>query len=254
MAWLYSLCEQVCETSDEMFYSLSSLEQWMEKQTQVSSSLRTFSEDYLLKSFKPRMDKLGQCYFQNLYGGELGSNSISEQENAALKSDPMGPKPTASIDSSARTTTNHVSRRLKKLSRHANQNLTQTEVSAAVHISGKKPNRNEKEFENSDETYLCQALVDFAIKDLRSQHKSSSCYKYYVIDDETFYVRRWTWSPIETNTIASYADIPRFDRTRVVKIINSKSFSESGYVRNPTSESLILNATSESHVPNFCIF
>ena len=98
-----------------MEYSLKALDNWLVQQSSVSTALHTFTQDYFEKSFKAKIDKLCQCYFQHLPGGNLSSNSISEQENSALKRDSMGPRPNSGIDRAVQSTTAHEERRLHGL-------------------------------------------------------------------------------------------------------------------------------------------
>jgi hypothetical protein len=238
IAWLYSMCGQDCETSNELDYSTASLKQWLEKQTDVSSNLQMKTKDYLLRSFMPRIDKLGQCYFQELYGGELGSNSLSEQENSALKRDPMGPQNNAGINRAVETVANHTNRRMQGLRQEALRSLSQMAVEDEIEVRVDEPIDTDEITDIDDAMSVCftnpadltvdqnmlsKVLVDFAVKNVLQQHKSSASYKFNMVNDKTFYVRRYVWSPPKAGT-TFFADIPRFDRTRVVTITNSKLF------------------------------
>jgi hypothetical protein len=211
-----------------MDYSLNSLKQWVEKQTKISQTLQTKTQDFLLKSFLPRIDKLGQCFYQHLYGGELGTNSISEQENAALKNDPMGPHNNGGINRTVEAAANHTNRRIKGLQRHSLLSLSQTNVKSTNNDSEKSD--SDEELSESMKTstvpghfsiILSKYLVDSAVHDLQKQHKASVSYKFHIANDKEFYVRRCVWAPPKTGT-TFYANIPKFDRTRVVTLINSK--------------------------------
>lgn len=226
IAWLYSMCGQDCETANELDYSIASLKQWLEKQTDVSSNLQMKTKDYLLRSFMPRIDKLGQCYFQELYGGELGSNSLSEQENSALKRDPMGPRNNAGINRAVETVANHTNRRIQGLRQEALRSLSQMPVEDEIDVCVEEPFDTDEITDTDDfrvDQNMSKVLVDFAVKNVLQQHKSSASYKFNMVNDQTFYVRRYVWSPPKAGS-TFFADIPRFDRTRVVTITNSKFF------------------------------
>jgi hypothetical protein len=218
VAWLYSMCGQDCETDIELDYSLRSLDNWLSLQTNVTQSLRTVTEDFLIKSFKPRIEKLAQCHFQKLYGGSLGSNTLSEQENSALKRSPMGPSNNSGIDRSVAATVQYEKGRLRGMMRDGLHSLSQT------YMEDFDANDNENKTEDpmdgvlsSHRNELSKVLVDHALSDVYRQYDASAFYKYYVCSATHFYVRRSSWaSPLKN------AQIPKFDRTRVVTIQNSK--------------------------------
>lgn len=214
------MCGQDCETDVELDYSLRSLDNWLSLQTNVTQALRTVTEDFLIKSFKPRIEKLAQCHFQKLYGGSLGSNTLSEQENSALKRSPVGPSNNSGIDRSVAATVQYEKGRLRGMMRDGLHSLSQT------YMEDIDINDNENKTEDpmdgilSSRTHrneLSKVLVDHALSDVFRQYDASVFYKYYVCSDTHFYVRRFTWANPVKN-----AQIPKFDRTRVVTIQNSK--------------------------------
>jgi hypothetical protein len=225
--WLYSICED-CESIAELQYSLHALDCWLVCQTNVSPNLREFTANYLEKSFKTQTHKLCQSHFQNLYGGQLGSNSISEQENSALKRDHMGPRPNSGIDRSFIATTSHEGRRLKQLRRAASQSLSQTvvhDVIDDVENSEVLSANSDVEYDAVDKSYLSKHLIDRAWKDIVSQCEASWKYLYYHAPGSTDYlVRRSTWEIHQTDNAENihHAYVPKFDRTRTVTISNSK--------------------------------
>jgi hypothetical protein len=98
--WFYSFTNHI-ETKLEEDYSIASFQQWIANSTEVSLSLKTFTQTYWEKDFKPLvLPKLCRCHFQDIYSGDLAANSFTESENAALKKDNMGPRPNQSIDRS----------------------------------------------------------------------------------------------------------------------------------------------------------
>ena len=65
-------------------------------------------------------------------------------------------------------------------------------------------------------------LNEYAALDLLTQFRESQHYHFYVLNDVTFYVRRFTANPTITSTSP-----PRFDRTRIVRVeqtIDEKRF------------------------------
>lgn len=245
--WLYSICGE-CETKTELDYSLNALDCWLVEQKNVSSSLREFTADYLEKSFKTQSHKLCQCYFQHLYGGNLGSNSISEQENSALKRDHMGPRPNSGIDRSLIATTSHETRRLKQMRRNVLQSLSQTlqdevgqsdEDSDSLEVEDDVLN-SEMQFFPKEE--LSNDLIDHALKDVRSQYEASKNYLYYhAPGSNEFLVRRVTWQVPQTDTPETiyHAYVPKFDRTRTV-IIENRKYAYHHYVNFIFHLSLII--------------
>ena len=93
--WFYSFTNYI-ETKLEEDYSIACFEQWIAMSTGVNGSLKTFTQTYWEKGFKPVLPKLCQRHFQEIYGGDLAANSFTESENAALKKDAMGPRPAES--------------------------------------------------------------------------------------------------------------------------------------------------------------
>lgn len=229
---MYSVCGQDCETQSELDYSLNSLDSWLAQHKDASPALRTFTEDFLVKSFKARIDKLGQCHFQHLYGGTLGSNSMAEQENSALKRSPMGPRNNSGIDRSVEAMVRYETGRLKEMHRRGLLSLSQTAVEDSAF--SEKAGEEEEQSDSMDSgimagirTVLSKVLVDHAVNDLIQQWSASIFYKYLEFADSKFYVRRSTWvNTVNTmkhvNNMIDHAHIPKFDRTRVVNISNSK--------------------------------
>ena len=240
--WLYSICGQ-CETQSEMEYSLKSLDNWLVQQSSVSPALRSFTQDYFEKSFKAKIDKLCQCYFQHLPGGNLSSNSISEQENSALKRDCMGPKPNSGIDRAIMSTAAHEERRLKHLRKTKLQSLSQS-----IHDK-----QNDSEVDNEQDSddmdleidlldidlldseikvhdkvkkkiELSKYLTELATEQVIRQYEESANYLYFAESTSCFLVRRWSWTIPSVNNIdrIHHAHVPEFDRTRIVTIENSK--------------------------------
>lgn len=241
--WLYSICEQ-CETQSEMEYSLKALDNWLSQQSSVSPAVRSFTEDYFEKSFKAKIDKLCQCFFQHLTGGNLSSNSISEQENSALKRDCMGPKPNSGIDRAIESTVLHEERRLKHLRKVKLQSLSQS-----IH-----ENEDDSEVDNEEDSdemdldidlmeidlldseievhdkvkkkiELSKYLIESGVKEVIRQYEESENYLYFAQSPSHFLVRRWCWTFNSINNIdkTHHAHVPKFDRTRKVTIDNSKS-------------------------------
>ena len=235
--WLYSICEQ-CETPSEMDYSLKSLDNWLVQQSSVSTPLRNFTEDYLEKSFKAQIDKLCQCYFQHLPGGNLSSNSISEQENSALKRDCMGPQPNSGIDQSIKATTGHGERRLQHLRKQNLQSLSQT----TFENQGENEEDMEQDYDDMDSDFdllavemkvhdkankkvtLSKHLNESAMDQVIRQYEESANYLFYVQSQSYFLVRRWSWTTLSSSSKDKihHAHVPKFDRTRIVTIDNSK--------------------------------
>jgi hypothetical protein len=228
--WLYSICGE-CETPAELAYSLKGLDHWLVQQQDISINLREFTANYLEKSFKPQTHKLCQCYFQHLYGGNLGSNSISEQENSALKQDHMGPRPNSGIDRSLIATTRHETRRLKELRRTGLKSLSQT---VQQDMEGSEDDCSPLELGTdlvNSEMQVCQKselsrdLINYAWKDLIMQYEASANYLYHHAPGSSeFLVRRLTWAipPTDNPEDMHHAYVPKFDRTRTVTILNRK--------------------------------
>lgn len=236
------MCE-ACETQAEMRYSFKALDKWLRQQVGVSDNLREFTEDYLEKSFMDKKHKLCQCFFQDIYGGNLGSNSISEQENSALKRDCMGPRPNSGIDRTVIETSGHERRRLKEVRRQRLQSLSQTanEYQSSNETDDDDIDAHELlqlEMKVCDKVELSRVLVDFATKDLIRQYDASVNYLYHALSTTKFLVRRLTWDVPPTNTVQNIhnAYVPKFDRTRVVEISNSKFWS----VQSDESTSVIV--------------
>jgi MULE transposase domain len=187
IAWLYSLCGQDCETEEELEYSLNSLDNWLAKQEDISPALRNETEGFLLKSFKPQIDKLAQCYFQHLYGGALGSNTLSEQENSALKRSSIGPRNNSGIDRSVAATVQYERGRLQGLLRHGLLSLSQTAVEDMDNESNSDDSGSNEEQVDSMNTgvvsntrkELSKVLVDKAVKDVFHQSDVSVFYMYH---------------------------------------------------------------------------
>jgi hypothetical protein len=180
-------------------------------------ALRTVTEDFLIKSFKPQIEKLAQCHFQKLYGGSLGSNTLSEQENSALKRSRLGPSNNSGIDRSVAATVQYEKGRLRGMMRDGLHSLSQS------YMEDIDLNDNENETEDpmdgilsSHRNELSKVLVDQALSDVFRQYAASVFYKYYVFSDTHFYVRQTSWANPVKN-----AHIPKFDRTRVGSIKNS---------------------------------
>jgi hypothetical protein len=80
------------------------------------------------------------------------------------------------------------------------------------------------EMEACDKVELSRDLIDRAWRDLVSQYNESSNYLYHHAPGLGYLVRRITWEIPPTNTpqTVHLAHVPKFDRTRVVTISNSK--------------------------------
>jgi hypothetical protein len=236
--WLYSICDN-CDNELELNYSLQVLDRWLYKHRMaVVPALREFTENYLEKSFKSKIHKLAQCYFQDTRGGNLGSNAISEQENSAFKRDPHGPRPHLGIDRAVIATTAHETRRLDGLRRNGMQSLSQTQqeheteedtddqlAPCNLELDLLKLLTKQKD-RQCDKVELSKYLVDLAVTTLSQQYEASTNYMYHNHESlsRKFLVRRVEWAiPITDSIQNSYhAHVPKFDRTRIVTIQNSK--------------------------------
>ena len=221
-----------------MEYTIHALDQWLVKQLSVSLALRTFTQDYFEKSFKAQINKLCQCYFQHLPGGNLSSNSISEQENSALKRDCMGPRPNSGIDKTIAATTAHEERRHQNIRKRNLHSLSQS-------IQEKQDDREVDSEEENDvmeldfdlldsemkvcnkaahKVELSKSLTELALEDVMRQFEESKNYLYFAESPSSFLIRRWSWTIPRTNTIEKihHAHVPKFDRTRCVTIENRK--------------------------------
>ena len=221
-----------------MEYSLKALDNWLVQQSSVSTALRTFTQDYFEKSFKAKIDKLCQCYFQHLPGGNLSSNSISEQENSALKRDSMGPKPNAGIDRAVQSTTAHEERRrhglrtktLQSLSQSLNENQGDNQGNNEQETDGMEPEFDllDSEMKVNDKVKkkveLSKSLTELAMVEIIRQYEESANYLYFTESTSRFLVRRWSWKTLSTNNPDKIHEVhvPKFDRTRTVTIDNSK--------------------------------
>jgi hypothetical protein len=124
--WFYSFTNYL-ETKLEEDYSIASFQQWIAKSKEVPPSLKSFTQTYWEKGFKPLLPKLCQRNFQDIYGGDLAANSFTESENAALKKNTMGPaRPNQSIDTSHEGIWKDEQQRLARLLTTALQSLSQT--------------------------------------------------------------------------------------------------------------------------------
>jgi SWIM zinc finger len=152
----------------------------------VAPALREFTEDYLEKSFKSKIHKLAQCYFQDMRGGNLGSNAISKQENSSFKRDPHGPRPHLGIDCAVIATTAHETRRLDGLRRNGMQSLSQTQQE---HETEEDTNDQlapcnleldllkllvKQKDRQCDKVELSKYLVDLAVTTLSQQYEAST--------------------------------------------------------------------------------
>lgn len=178
------------------------------------------------------MDKLGQCYFQHFYCGDLGSNAIAEQENSALKRDCMGPQSNSGIDQSVKATLQHENKRLRDMLRYGLLSLSQTAIEDSD--ASKDTDTNEDDEQNNslqlrmkscERRELSKVLVDKALNDLILQYEASGDYKCYAASTHEFLVRRFKWAmpAADPNNMVDSSQIPKFDRTRIVKISNGKS-------------------------------
>jgi hypothetical protein len=212
----------------ELNYSLQVLDCWLYKHRMaVVPALR-----------ESKIHKLAQCYFQDTRGGNLGSNAISEQENSAFKRDPHGPRPHLGIDRAVIATTAHETRRLDGLRRNGMQSLSQTQqeheteedtddqlAPCNLELDLLKLLTKQKD-RQCDKVELSKYLVDLAVTTLSQQYEASTNYMYHNHESlsRKFLVRRVEWAiPITDSIQNSYhAHVPKFDRTRIVTIQNSK--------------------------------
>jgi hypothetical protein len=203
--WFYSFTNYI-ENKLEEDYSIASFQQWMANSTEVSPSLQTFTQTYWEKGFKPLLPKLCQRHFQEIYGGDLGANSFTESENAALKKDTMGPRPNQSIDTSHGAINGHEKGRLVRLRTKALQSLSQT---ACVTVTTEL---------DAFEAILSDQLVDKAVKDLLQQFQAANDYLFFQVSEKMFYVKKFHWESFD-----SQDPVTRYNRTRIVEVTTHQS-------------------------------
>ena len=203
--WFYSFTNYI-ETKLEEDYSIACFEQWIAMSTGVNGSLKTFTQTYWEKGFKPVLPKLCQRHFQEIYGGDLAANSFTESENAALKKDAMGPRPNQSIDRSHDAIAKHELRRLSKLRRTALQSLSQT---ACLMVESEL---------DAMKAVLSDLLVPKAVRDLLQQYQAANDYLFFQVSEEKFYVKKFHWESFDPQD-----PVTRYNRTRIVKVTRKQS-------------------------------
>jgi hypothetical protein len=139
----------------------------------------------------------------------LKANSLSEQENSAMKRDPMGPRPNMAIDRSQMSTEKHEMRRLAAMATGAKHSLTQTQLEDCVVAKD-----------------LSTTVNEHGRNDLFQEFNASLDCRRFKSSPGRHCVRRSKWSKVDTNPESDEhwtSVVPRFDRTRIVSVFESES-------------------------------
>lgn len=119
--WMYHFTSQI-ETEAQEKDSMFKLEAFLDKIEEegvVSAILVSFTRTFLRESFKPVLDLLCFRNYIDIYCGDVDENCFTESDNAALRSDVMGPSANAHLFTSAHSITQHTKRRMNKLASKA---------------------------------------------------------------------------------------------------------------------------------------
>jgi hypothetical protein len=171
--WFYSFTNYT-ESKLEEEYGIASFQQWTVKSTEVSTSLKTFTQTYWEKGFKPRLPKLCQPHFQDKYGGNLAANTFTESESAALKKDNMGPRPNQSMSRSHEAIWKHEQQRLARLLTTTLQSLSQA---ACLTVVSKL---------DAMKAVLLDLLVPKAVNHVLQQYEAANDYLFFLVSEEKF--------------------------------------------------------------------
>ena len=213
--WLYSFCDSI-ETEEEETFHLSELERRVQASTDVSPRLRSFTLEYLCKSFRPVLHRLCYRHFMFTPEGDVGSNSFSESENSALKRDHSGPRPQQSVATAQFAIQSHERVRHRSTVREAVLSLSQSmsQSPTKTPTDGESPSSFDNQLKEV-ENQLSNILVKEALQDIIAQERLSRQFRYRRVSPTKFWVRM-----DQRNNVIKHPEIPHYDRTRVVEIVD----------------------------------
>ena len=119
--WLYHFTNEI-ETEAQMWDSYHKLEEFVTSalnDSALSNNLVVNTSTFLRESFKPMLQLLCQCYYNEVFCGDVNENCFVESDNASLKKDPMKPHANSRLYVSAKNILDHTTRRIDKLMRQA---------------------------------------------------------------------------------------------------------------------------------------
>ena len=94
--WMYSF-GSVIETEGEEKAHMSHLKSYIEAFTDVTDSVRTFTRDFVTKSFEPLLPKICFRHYMFLPFGDTKVSSFVESYNGVMATSKTGPKPNHSL-------------------------------------------------------------------------------------------------------------------------------------------------------------
>ncbi len=127
--WLYHFTNDI-ETEPQMKDSYEKLQQFVlqaEADTNLTKALVTYTAQFLRESFQPLLRLLCQCYYQDVFCGDVNANCFVESDNASLKKDSMKPNANSKLYVSCKNICDHTKRRIDALKRNAAKN-TRTQL------------------------------------------------------------------------------------------------------------------------------
>ena len=123
--WLYHFTNDI-ETEAQMKDSYEKLTAFVvagQEDPNLTKSLLTYTDKFLRESFQPMLPLLCQCYFQDVFCGDVNANCFVESDNASLKKDPMKPNANSRLYVSCKNICDHTNRRLNQLKTTAAKNV-----------------------------------------------------------------------------------------------------------------------------------
>lgn len=231
--WLYHVMNDI-ETEPQMKDSLKKLDAFVDSSytKEINKDLIVNTRIFIRESFKPMLRLLCQCYFNDVFCGDVNENCWVESDNAALKKDPLRPHANSSLPVATKNVLQHGDRRMNSLRSKAVQKATSqilpktadTEVDAIRHTLSKDivEHKREKGIQQyiSSSGKCCVYAISLQF-DSTFTHCHSD-YSYRIAekkeDEMVCHVRKSIIAPL---SVEERGPIPSYHRTREVRIKES---------------------------------